>query len=107
VRRDGQITLPTSIRKTLGIKAGALVEVELAAENVIVIKLKEFMDQKKVEAQSLEIKKNLVNINKTNPVKEVNEEELEAMTDSAKKRVFERYYANRIKDYTTEKKSVS
>lgn len=90
VRRDGQIILPTKIRKAYSILAGDVVEVEPHTENSIIIKLKEVVDRR--VKMSKEINKELARLNRINPVKEVSEEELEAMTEEPKRRVFERHY---------------
>ncbi len=93
VRRSGQITLPTRLRKVLGLAAGDFVEVSLTQENALLIKPSFQAERRTIDAAAKAITQELVKENRVHPVKEVSEAELEAMIDVAKQRVFERHYA--------------
>jgi AbrB family looped-hinge helix DNA binding protein len=81
-----QVVLPFEVCRELGIDEGEYLEVGVK-NGTIVMKPKVLIDK----AQSLN--QELACLNQTRPVKEVAEKELEAMTEKAKQRVFERYYA--------------
>lgn len=90
LRKFNQLTIPKKLKEKMALKEGDYFEVEVNEQGILFKPLKAILIDK--QQLNKEIIKELVELNRKNPVKEVSEEELEAMTEKAKREVFERYY---------------